>query len=264
MFVSGQGQNDVTLNSDDETGNPEVCADYALSDARCHGGYLMYSPAYSWEWGFKCCLPGATLVSNNVNWNIISYAPLESPSPPSTSTRRSPDPMPPPPPQPSPPEPSPPPPPPPRPPEPSQVGITIGAASSNLETGATASGACGALCMVLMMLAGACAMLACTVLVVCLRRRYVRSKLPHSLQPAWQPSNQLRRVGDSTQMVLGSAHMSSMQPLPMPQPLPALVSATPVVVEDVAFAKVAPWPYRPPPVSDNFGGADDEFDTHKI
>ena len=120
-------------------------------------------------------------------------------------------------------------------------------------------------------------MLACIVLVVCLRRRYVRSKLPHGLPPAWQPSNQLRtttvcRVGDSTQTVLGSAHMNSMQPMP------ALVSATsvappnakPIVVEGHAFAKtvlpVAPSPYMPPPVPVNFSGADvfEDFDLHKI
>ena len=49
-YVSGdQGPHDRTLNADDATGNPEVCARYATSDLRCHGGLIQFSPAYSWE-----------------------------------------------------------------------------------------------------------------------------------------------------------------------------------------------------------------------
>ena len=145
QYVSGDsGPNDRTLNSDAATGNPEVCAAYAMTDSRCAGGHLMFSPAYSWEWGFFCCEAGSTFTANNANWNILSYAPLNPPPPP-----------PPPPPMPSPPEPSPPPPPPPLPPD----MILLSDGEMALRNGVASSGSCGGGCMVLAGFVGAVIML---------------------------------------------------------------------------------------------------------
>ena len=75
QYVSGDGgPGDRTLNADADAGNPEVAAGYAMSDPRCAGGLLQFSPAYSWEWGFFCCEAGSTLKANNANWNVISCA----------------------------------------------------------------------------------------------------------------------------------------------------------------------------------------------
>ena len=92
---ASSGASDTTLNSDADTGNPQVAAALAAAEPRCGasgGGLLQWSPAYSWEWGFFCCQPGAATTADNPNWNVLAFAPIGSPSPPQAAAAPSPPP----------------------------------------------------------------------------------------------------------------------------------------------------------------------------